>query len=179
MPFRISLFIAVVSVLLASCNSGISGKDGNSTKDVTMSLRDAEISSNSKSARKYYESGRMKMKSQDYYGSVADYNEAIRLNTKLAGAYMSRGTAKFALGDYYNAISDFTEALNLDSYGTIYLSDIYSMRGRAKNRLGDKQGAIEDLQQAVILYKKECDAEKECDAVEYENLRKELVSLQN
>ncbi len=100
-----------------------------------------------RSAEDFYSEGLSKYKKGDYRGSIANYNEAIRLNPNYAVAYFNRGNAKGNLEDNQGAITDFNEAIRLNSNDAY----TYNNRGNAKAKLGDYQGAITDFSEAIRL----------------------------
>ena len=65
----------------------------------------------------YFNRGFSKEKRKDYYGAIADYNEAIKLNDSVGEHYFNRGMLKYDLGKTKEACLDFKKAkeLNYDS----------------------------------------------------------------
>ena len=65
----------------------------------------------SQTVEDYFNRGNAKVKLQDYYGAIADFNKAIELNPNYSSSYLGRGLAKYYLKDYYGAIADFNKAI--------------------------------------------------------------------
>jgi tetratricopeptide (TPR) repeat protein len=86
---------------------------------------------------------------QDYRGSLADYNRAIQLNPKLASTYNHRGFLKAdKLGDVQGAMTDFNRAIQLNPK----LASAYNRRGFLKHKkFRDVQGAMTDYNRAIQL----------------------------
>lgn len=88
-----------------------------------------------------------KFESNDYKGSIEEFNKVIALDPSYALAYAYRGHAKVKLGDYADAIQDFNKAVELrPRFDVAYLD-----RGYAKNFSGDYQGALSDFTKAIEI----------------------------
>jgi tetratricopeptide (TPR) repeat protein len=88
-----------------------------------------------------------KFESNDYQGSIEEFNKVIALDPTYALAYAYRGHAKVKLGNYADAIQDFNKAVELrPKFDAAYLD-----RGYAKNFSGDYQGALSDFTKAIEI----------------------------
>jgi len=96
----------------------------------------------------YLNRGETKAKLEDYFGAIADFNEAIKFKSNYNEAYFYRGKTKAKLQDYRGAISDYNKAINIYPAYTI----IYYYRGNAKFDLKDYEGAILDYTKQIQLY---------------------------
>ncbi len=83
----------------------------------------------------------------DPWGSVSEFDEALRLDPGLVAAYNNRGVARHELGDATGALADFDEALRLGMNS----SDLYGNRAAVRAELGDQEGAEEDCHRALAL----------------------------
>lgn len=95
----------------------------------------------------YFDQGIEKLKQQDYQGSLADFNQALRFNANFADAYNGRGYARFAQGDYNKASEDATKAIGLNPQ----LADAYRLRGASLAQQGKHKDAIEDFNRAIQI----------------------------
>ena len=96
---------------------------------------------NAQTAEEYYNSGNEKSGNKNFDGSIADYDNAIRINSKYTDAYFNRGTSKLYLKDYKGAIADFDKTIELKSD----FLKAYTNRGIAKLKINDNKGAIQDF----------------------------------
>jgi tetratricopeptide (TPR) repeat protein len=55
-------------------------------------------------AQEWYNQGNEKSNSQDFVGSIKDYDKAIKLEPKNTDAYYNRGSSKMYLKDYKGAL---------------------------------------------------------------------------
>ncbi|MBI4377165.1 MAG: tetratricopeptide repeat protein [Elusimicrobia bacterium] len=88
-----------------------------------------------------------KIASKDYWGALANAEEAIRLNPNSALAYYYRAAANNLLGRYEDAISDATRALMIDPADTAHRD----VRAWAYNKLGRFRDAIADSQRSLQI----------------------------
>lgn len=96
MTFRMWLLIPVISLAICSCNGGISKQEVDLARDADA--YDASFR------------GHDKYMSQDYYGAIAEFTEAIRLNPNSASSYNARGWDKYMLGDKQGSREDLNQA---------------------------------------------------------------------
>ena len=83
----------------------------------------------------------------DLEGSIADYDEAIRLDPKGASAFNNRGISRSDLGDLEGSIADYDEAIRLDPKD----ASAFNNRGISRSDLRDFKGAIADYDEAIRL----------------------------
>jgi tetratricopeptide (TPR) repeat protein len=96
----------------------------------------------------YILQGSIKSKSKDYKGSIADYDQAIRINPNNAVAYSNRGYARRKLGDNQGAIADYDRAIEIDPK----VAFNYGRRGWLRYReFKDPRSALADMNQAIRL----------------------------
>ncbi|MBV8885475.1 MAG: tetratricopeptide repeat protein [Chroococcidiopsidaceae cyanobacterium CP_BM_RX_35] len=100
-----------------------------------------------KKGENIYQEAESKLKSGDYQGAVAAYNQVLQLDNNDADAYVNRGIARFQLGDRRGAIEDFTQALHLNPAD----AEAYNQRGGVYLIMGDKHKAKADFQQATKI----------------------------
>ena len=105
------------------------------------------VSAFSQTALESYRSGNEKAKSQDFAGSIVEYDKAIKLDSGFTDAYYNRGSSKLYMKDYKGAIDDFDKVLQQKPD----LVKAYTNRGVAKLKLEDLKGAISDWDQAIKL----------------------------
>lgn len=98
-------------------------------------------------AQECYNKGNEKFNSQDYAGSIKDYDKAIKLDPKYTDAYYNRGSSKLYLKDYKSALADFDKAIELKPD----FINAYSNRGVARLKTDDAKGAIKDFDSAIKL----------------------------
>ncbi len=101
-----------------------------------------------------YQQAADKLKSGDYRGALAAYNQVLQIDANDADAYVNRGIARFQLGDKHGAIDDFNQALSLNPSD----AEAYSQRGGVYLIMGDKHKAKADFQQAAKLSRGQGDA---------------------
>ena len=127
----------------------------NSSNNVNSSIRNS--SSNQKSAKNYFESGRKKRDSEDFKGAIKDFDKAIQMNKNYDKAYYYRALSKSQAKDYQGAINDYTKAIEFlpnfpDAY---YLRGyLYLVLADGKDRDLFKKGCI-SIKQADVLGSKE------------------------
>ena len=106
------------------------------------------LASKNSNATTYFNSGVVKLRSNDDAGAIADFDAAIKIDPKYVAAYENRGNVKANLKDYAGAIADFDEAIKLDPNNKY----LYSARSNAKNNETPGSGN-EDLKTYDILNK--------------------------
>lgn len=99
------------------------------------------LSAFGQTAQDFYNKGVKKSNSQDFAGSIKDYNKAIKLDSKYTDAYYNRGTSRMYMKDYKGALADFDKAIELRPD----FLNAYKNRGVVKLKLNDMKGAIKDL----------------------------------
>ncbi|MBV9387353.1 MAG: tetratricopeptide repeat protein [Chroococcidiopsidaceae cyanobacterium CP_BM_ER_R8_30] len=100
-----------------------------------------------KKGENIYQQAEDKLKSGDYLGAVAAYNQVLQLDNNDADAYVNRGIARFQLGDKRGAIEDFTQAIHINPANAA----AYNQRGGVYLIMGDKHKAKADFQQATKI----------------------------
>jgi tetratricopeptide (TPR) repeat protein len=99
------------------------------------------------SAQAYNNRGILRHKSGDFKGSLADFEQAIKLEPNSPESYGNRGRWKDESGDYQGALVDYDRVIALDPKS----AKAYDNRGVTKFKLKDLQGAIRDNTQAIAL----------------------------
>jgi len=94
-----------------------------------------------------YQQAADKLKSGDYKGALAAYNQVLQIDANDADAYVNRGIARFQLGDRHGAIDDFNQALSLNPSD----AEAYNQRGGVYLIMGDKHKAKADFQHAAKI----------------------------
>lgn len=84
---------------------------------------------------------------KDLDGSIADYDETIRLSPKNGLGWAGRGLAKSDRGDLAGAISDYNMAIQHRPNDAI----IHKNRSLARQKSGDLLGALSDIERAIQL----------------------------
>lgn len=113
----------------------------------------ASSNNTSMSDQDFFAHGTTKLLSGDYWGAIADLNQAIRNNPNNAKAHMNHGLVRGILGDKQGAIADFSRALHLSPK----LAEAYYNRGFLRSELQDYTGAVADFDQALLLRPKDAD----------------------
>lgn len=98
-------------------------------------------------AQEYYHQGNLKSQSQDYAGSIVEYDKAISIDSTFIDAYYNRGSSKLYMKNYQSAIFDFDKVLQLRPE----FVKGYSNRGIAKLKMEDFKGALSDWDEAIKL----------------------------
>ena len=94
-----------------------------------------------------YQEAETKLKSGDYRGALAAYNQVLQLDDNDSDAYVNRGIARFQLGDRQGAIEDFTQALHINPANAA----AYNQRGGVYLIMGEKHKAKADFQKATKI----------------------------
>ena len=126
-------------------------------KQGAILILDKIIQTNPNSYKAFFNRGYMKLRCENYIGTLSDINQALNLYPELKRSHRVRGDAKFELGDNRGAIQDFTEAINNNNDNLGDLDKIYSNRGLAKKRLGDFEGCLNDYSFALKINPKSDD----------------------
>jgi tetratricopeptide (TPR) repeat protein len=115
--------------------------------NTNASRNDYVVDNSTMSVEHYYNRGKKRIDSKNYYGAIADFNQAIRIKPDYYLAYFYRGWAKSDSQDYSGAIADFSRYIesNPDSYAAYY------NRAIAKRKLKDYYGSIADDSKAIEL----------------------------
>jgi tetratricopeptide (TPR) repeat protein len=98
-------------------------------------------------AQENYDKGNEKVNSQDFAGSIKDFDKAIKLDAKYTDAYYNRATSKMYVKDYKGAISDYNKAIELKPD----FLNAFTNRAVAKLKSNDPKGAIQDFDSAIKL----------------------------
>ena len=99
------------------------------------------------SVEEYYNRGRKRIDSNDYYGAIADFNQAIRIKPDYDLAYFGRAFSKSELQDYSGAIADYSKSIELNPNDAI----AYYNRGYNYAKLKEYYGAIGSYSKAIEL----------------------------
>jgi tetratricopeptide (TPR) repeat protein len=91
----------------------------------------------------------IRLRMQDYAGTLADANASIALAPDLAAAYLNRGAGLIGLQRYQEALPALEIAIALNPNDRLELA--YFNRGIAREHLGDIRGAYHDYKQALEL----------------------------
>ena len=95
----------------------------------------------------YSNRGLAKQRLGDLLGSIADFDQALKINPKDDSAYLNRGAIKQQMRNLTGALKDFKKVLSLNPNNI----SVYSNIGIVKNIMGDYQGALEILNQGIKL----------------------------
>tara|TARA_Y200000002_G_scaffold371995_1_gene369303 strand:- start:146 stop:1525 length:1380 start_codon:yes stop_codon:yes gene_type:complete len=99
------------------------------------------------SIEEYYNRGKKRLDSKDYYVAIQDFDQAIRLKPDYELAYFYRAWSKGESQDYSGAIADYSRYIESNpSDAAAYLN-----RGILKKYLNDYYGAIADYTEAIEL----------------------------
>ena len=66
----------------------------------------------------YYNRGIDAQESDDHYGAISDFNNAIEIDPNYAWAYTNRGISKRQIGDNKGACNDYKKAISLGDIKT-------------------------------------------------------------
>jgi tetratricopeptide (TPR) repeat protein len=91
----------------------------------------------------------IRLRMQDYAGTLADADASIALESDLAAAYLNRGAGLIGLQRYQEALPALEKAIALNPNDRLELA--YFNRGIAREHLGDIRGAYHDYKQAQEL----------------------------
>jgi hypothetical protein len=97
--------------------------------------------------QEFYNKGTEKANSQDYIGSISEFDSAIKYDVNYTDAYYNRATSKCYIQDYKGAIIDFNKAIELRPD----FINAFRNRGAAKLKLNDSKGAIADFDYIIKL----------------------------
>ncbi len=95
----------------------------------------------------YFNRGTCKLRLEDYFGAIQDFNNAIDLNPEDSGFFLNRGNAKHKVEDYRGAVLDFNQAVRLNERNY----KAYFSRGQSKNEVGDKKAAMRDFDKSIEI----------------------------
>ena len=118
-----------------------------SGRNTNASSNDYLVDNSTMSVGQYYNRGKKRLDSKDYYAAIADFSRYIESNPRVSIAYYYRALAKDNLEDYNGAIADYTKAIEIDPNYAF----AYSNRGIVKERIGDLKGACKDWRKAASL----------------------------
>ena len=110
---------------------------------------DNPIRLNPNDAEAYFNRGKVKSKSGQYFAALADYDSVIRLKPDHADAYLNRGMIKEKLGQYNDALKDFASAIRIKPN----YAEAYYNRGKVKIMLSDTRSARRYFQAALKFAK--------------------------
>ena len=91
----------------------------------------------------------IRLRMQDYAGTLADADASIAAEPDLPAAYLNRGAALIGLQRYQDALSALEKVIALNLNDRLELA--YFNRGIAREHLGDIRGAYHDYRQALEL----------------------------
>lgn len=95
----------------------------------------------------YVTQGNFCYESENYFGAIEKYTQAMEQNPDDSEACIYRGNTRLKLKDYTGAIEDYKLALELDSDN----HNAYIGLGNTRSKLHDYAKAIEDYNQALKL----------------------------
>jgi tetratricopeptide (TPR) repeat protein len=84
---------------------------------------------------------------QDFKGSAADFDQAIKLQPNNPGLYANRGSALSMLGDKKGAMADYDTALRLEPGHPIN----HVNRAMLLTDMGDTAGALTAIRKALAI----------------------------
>ena len=84
---------------------------------------------------------------QDFKGSAADFDQAIKLQPNNPGLYANRGSALSMLGDKKRAMADYDTALRLEPGHPIN----HVNRAMLLTDMGDTAGAMASIRKALAI----------------------------
>ena len=116
-------------------------------KSLTVLAIIYSLSTVGQTAQENYNNGNDKANTQDFAGSIKDYDKAIKLDAKYIDAYYNRATSKTYIKDYKGAIADYDKAIELKPD----FLKAFTNRGVAKLKSNDLKGAIQDFDSAIKL----------------------------
>jgi tetratricopeptide (TPR) repeat protein len=116
-------------------------------KLLTLIIIFSSLTTFGQTAQDEYAKGNDKANSQDFAGSIKDFDKAIKLDPKYTDAYYNRGTSKMYLKEYKEAIADFDKAIELKPD----FLNAFTNRGVAKLELNDLKGSLEDFNAVIKL----------------------------
>ncbi|MCX6146914.1 MAG: tetratricopeptide repeat protein [Candidatus Kapabacteria bacterium] len=99
----------------------------------------------------YFERGKEKANSKDYYGAIQDYNKAIELNQDDPYIYFYRGTVYIQLEKYNEAISDLNKCLTIVSSNR---EKFKSLTEESYHLIGLSKFGLKDYKSAVLYFTK-------------------------
>ena len=108
---------------------------------------DYVVDNSTTSVEQYYNRGKKRFDSKDYYEAIQDFTQAIRLKPDYELAYFFRAWSKDQSQDHYGAIADFSRYIESDPRDP----SAYYNRGNAKQYLKDYYGAIADYTKAIEI----------------------------
>ena len=80
-------------------------------------------------------------------GSVADFDEAIKLDPSEAGVYMNRGSSLAMLGEKARALADYEMAIKIDPTHPLH----HVSRAMLLAEMGKRADAIAGLKKALAI----------------------------
>ena len=120
----------------------------------------ASIKSNSGNAQVYYNRGIKRFELQDYHGSIADLNMALKFDQNNKWHFLYLGIAQMAIKDYDGAIENITRAIEINPMFTA----AYYSRGLLKIELGQNESGLLDFNKASKL-----SGTKICKGIDFSN----------
>lgn len=90
---------------------------------------------------------------RDRAGTLADFDQALRLEPTWTTVYNNRAIVRRRMGDREGAIADFSEVIHLEPKNAV----AYFNRGLVHRDLAHQEEAIKDLQSAADFFQKQGD----------------------
>ncbi len=114
--------------------------------ELAVSLFSKSISAEPTAAA-YFNRGTVKIRLEDFYGAIQDFNNAIDLSAENSSYYLNRGVAKHKIEDFRGAILDFNEAIRIyPNNHKAFLS-----RGICRTDMEDYEKAKIDLNKCIEI----------------------------
>ena len=120
--------------------------DRNALAICNQAVEDASLDSYSRAASLINRAD-IRLRMQDYQGTLADANASIALNPGLGAAYINRGAGLIGLQRYQEALPALEKAIALNDRVQLAYFD----RALVKESMGDVKGAYDDFKKALEI----------------------------